>query len=235
MKRICVCFILFTALILLTTCGIPIIYVPTSSDISINADYDKGEFTISISSVTAAELSDSSPTLFFFYTIADESDVQRTGYNSVISSFNSSYATETDGTEISTVFKSEQPFIKATSNNVRYGLYQFSNAVYYDISGETSIKLKIEMDTNTYKLNLYDITEGEEILEIANITRYNEKSFSSSDLNSDHTEIASSDTSGTQYYLNVYAVVSCKFDYYTNTYNKTISRTSPVYKYLLTF
>lgn len=231
MKRIGLCLILFTALILLTTCGIPYIYVPSSSDINIEPDSEKGEFSITISSVTEEEFAASSPTLFFFYTIADESDEQNTGYNNVISSFNSSYASPTDGMEISTTFnKNTQPFIKTTTSSIDYGLYQFDNLLYYDISGQNNIKLKLALDTSTGTLKLTDITESEEIPINEKILRYNGKTFTETDLKSDHSEISSSSLSSGSYYLNVYVVVSCKFKIYTNTYNTTISRTAPVYK-----
>ncbi len=229
MKRTGVCFILFAALFLLTTCGIPIIYVPSSSDVKITTvDEENGTFTVNISDITKNELTSTSPLLYFFYTISDQSSDQDSGFSSAISKYNSDYASETDGQPIPSEFTSDQPIVKYTSSSGNvYGLYQFSKLVSYDISGSSERTLQFELDKSTNLINLLD-ENGNTIQ--SGITRFNGKSFSVDDIKSSHDEIAVSNPSGT-YYVKVYSVVSCQFSYYTNTYNTKLYRTTPVYSF----
>lgn len=232
MKRTGVCFILIAALFLLTTCGIPIIYVPSTSDVKITPDNKtNGLFTIYISDTTFNELTSSSPTLYFFYTIADASSEQDSGFSSLMTKFNSDYASETDGKNIPSVFQSDQPIIEYTSSSGNvYGLYQFNNCVIYDISAQSDLTLQLVLDESTNLLTLQD--ENGNVLQ-SGITRFNEKSFSSADIKSYTNEIAVSNPSGT-YYVNVYAVISCQFTSYTNIFNTKLTRATPVYKFSVT-
>ena len=226
MKRNIIYFLLLTALILFNiSCGIPSIYVPNSTDVVIDPiDPDSGKFTITISSTTISELSSSSPDLYFFYTISELS--QDSKYSSLLSSFNSKYAEETNGTNISSS-SGDQPFLTYTSDDENYGLYQFSNCVSVDISNISEETFTITKDTNGC-LTLSD--EDSEIK--TNITRYNGESFSSDVISSSHNEIVDYNNTST-YYVRVYATISCQFTSYSNTYNTKLYSSKPVYEFMI--
>lgn len=216
-------YILLTAALVffLVSCGIPSIYVPSSSDITITAE-DDGKFTIKISDTTRTELSSSSPSLYFFYTIS--SSEQNSSYSSLLSSFNSKYAEETNGRNISSTFTDNQPFLGYTSGDNTYGLYQFSNLVMIDISGISEDTFVLKLDESGY-LNLSYYTNDGDIAIKEKITRFNYKTF---DISSSHDEVVEYTAAGI-YDLKVYALVSCQFNDYSNTYNTKLSSSAVVY------
>ncbi len=226
MKRNILYFLLLTALILFNiSCGIPSIYVPNSSDVVINpTDPSSGTFTVTISSTTLNELTSSSPDLYFFYTISENS--QKTIYSSLISSFNTKYAEDTNGTNISSTLL-DQPFLTYTSDDKNYGLYQFSNCVSVDISNISEAQFTLTKDDSGY-LTLR--AEDDEIK--TKITRYNEETFSSDDISSSHNEIVDYSDTNT-YYVRVYATISCQFTSYSNTYNTKIDSSYPIYEFII--
>ncbi len=224
MKRNRLFFIIITALVLLFSCGIPNVYVPDSSDITITpVDVDKGTFTITLSDTILGELSDSFPTLYFLYTIS--SGDQTSYYKSALDKFNSSYADETSGA----VIPNDNPLssTKYTSSNKDYYVYQLtrsSEIFTYTLGNDTSsTTLTLYLDTSTNSLTLTD-TAGNIIY--SEIKRADNKTFKLSDGTSDIVDYAD----GT-YTVNIYLVVSCKFDSYTNTYNKKINTSSPIYTF----
>ncbi len=225
MKIRSACLILIAALIFLSSsCGIPSVYVPSSADIVIDKGSD-GEFTILLSSPILSELSSSSPVVYFFYTISQQA--QETYYSSAISSFNSQYAEETSGSNISTTMVT-QPFISYTSSSSVYGIYQLTNLVSIQIPRENSIALKFEYDsaTDTVRLKKNDGSY------IENIKRFNDYTFSKDDFDEHNAEIV--DYASGVYDIKIYAVVSCQFNSYNNIYNTKLSLNSPVWEYQMT-
>ncbi len=219
-------FILITALILLSSCGIPSIYVPTSSDIVINPTKNKdGEFTVSLSSTVLEEMAEDYPLIYFFYTVSTSS---QSTYSTVINNFNTAYCTETGGTTIPQDL-SNQPVASASNSSDSsrpYGLFQPYGLVSYPLEGISSIKLSLKYDTSSNTLQLLD--EEGNVLRTGK--RYNTSDFNT--LGSDSAEIV--DYSAGTYNVKIYALVSCKFTAYSNTYNTKLSYSDPVYEFQVT-
>lgn len=224
MKRNLVYFIVITTLILLFSCGIPNVYVPESSDITIERDSTYGTFTITLSDTIKNELRDSSPTLYFLYTIS--SSDQSSTYSSAISDFNTSFASETSGS----IITSSNPIYTYTSSDKSYSLYQLTrdnNAFNYQMGNDdSSLTLTLTRDTSENTLTLND-SSGKALY--SEIKRFDDKIFTK---DAGTGEIVDYEESGI-YTVNVYLVVSCSFTSYTNTYNKQISSSSPILSFQL--
>ena len=224
MKRNLVYFIVITTLILLFSCGIPNVYVPESSDITIERDSTYGTFTITLSDTIKNELRDSSPTLYFLYTIS--SSDQSSTYSSAISDFNTSFASETSGS----IITSSNPIYTYTSSDKSYSLYQLTrdnNAFNYQMGNDdSSLTLTLTRDTSENTLTLND-SSGNALY--SEIKRFDDKIFTK---DAGTGEIVDYEESGI-YTVNVYLVVSCSFTSYTNTYNKQISSSSPILSFQL--
>ena len=224
MKRNLVYFIVITTLILLFSCGIPNVYVPESSDITVERDSTSGTFTITLSDTIKNELRDSSPTLYFLYTIS--SSDQSSTYSSAISDFNTSFASETSGS----IITSSNPIYTYTSSDKSYSLYQLTrdnNAFNYQMGNDdSSLTLTLTRDTSENTLTLND-SSGNALY--SEIKRFDDKIFTK---DAGTGEIVDYEESGI-YTVNVYLVVSCSFTSYTNTYNKQISSSSPILSFQL--
>lgn len=224
MKRSLVYFIVITTLILLFSCGIPNVYVPESSDITITRDSTSGTFTVTLSDTIRNELRDSSPTLYFLYTIS--SSDQSSTYSSVLSGFNTSFASETSGS----IITSSNPIYTYTSSDKSYSLYQLTrdnDAFNYQMGNDdSSLTLTLARNTSENTLALNDST-GSTIY--SEIKRFDDKIFTK---DAGTGEIVDYEESGI-YTVNVYLVVSCSFTSYTNTYNKQISSSSPILSFQL--
>ena len=228
MKRRSVHFILITALVLFTvSCGIPNIYVPSSSDVSIVSNSkEDGWFTVNFSHTVLNELRDGSPTIYFFYTISEES--QSSSFSEAIKKFNSTYCSETGGQIIDS--ESGKPVAEYSTGSGEsqktYGLYQLS-LESFDLEQVYSTELTLKKyadgtlmlcDENGYVLS-------------SSIKRYNSKAFKRSLMSSDD-EIV--DYSVSNYYtVRVYALVSCQFNNYNNVFNTTLSSSSPILEFSL--
>lgn len=223
-KRNLVYFIVITTLILLFSCGIPNVYVPESSDITIERDSTSGTFTITLSDTIKNELRDSSPTLYFLYTIS--SSDQSSTYSSAISDFNTSFASETSGS----IITSSNPIYAYTSSDKSYSLYQLTrdnNAFNYQMGNDdSSLTLTLTRDTSENTLTLND-SSGNALY--SEIKRFDDKIFTK---DAGTGEIVDYEESGI-YTVNVYLVVSCSFTSYTNTYNKQISSSTPILSFQL--
>ncbi len=223
-KRSLVYFIVITTLILLFSCGIPNVYVPESSDITITRDSTSGTFTVTLSDTIRNELRDSSPTLYFLYTIS--SSDQSSTYSSALSGFNTAFASETSGS----IITSSNPIYTYTSSDKSYSLYQLTrdgNAFNYQMGNDdSSLTLTLTRNTSENTLTLNDST-GSTIY--SEIKRFDDKIFTK---DAGTEEIVDYEESGI-YTVNVYLVVSCSFTSYTNTYNKQISSSSPVLSFNL--
>ena len=224
MKSNLVYFIVITALILLFSCGIPNVYVPESSDITITRDSTSGTFTVTLSDTIKNELRDSSPTLYFLYTIS--SSDQSSTYSSAISSFDTSFASETSGS----IITSSNPIYTYTSSDKSYSLYQLTrdnNAFNCQMGNDdSSLTLTLTRDTSENTLTLND-SSGSTIY--SEIKRFDDKIFTK---DAGTGEIVDYEESGI-YTVNVYLVISCSFTSYTNTYNKQISSSSPILSFQL--
>ncbi len=236
MKRVLFYFIFFSVLILLlTTCGIANVYVPTygtssSSDIAVTRNSDTGAFTVTLSQTIINELSTNKPTLHFFYTISSSS--QSSAYSSLISAFNNTFTQETSGNFINSdnpIFTNEYG---SNDSKREYGLYQLTNssgeAFSYDM-GHDDLKnsFTITLDTSTNKITLTD--EGNDSIITQYLGRYNNLTFTRSSGTNDITDYLSSEI----YTVNVYLLISCRFDSYSNTYNTKIERSYPVLSFTL--
>ncbi len=218
-----ICFILFTALIIFVSCGIPSIYVPTSSDINWSRNRDTGTFTIKLSSAVLEEMSSSYPDIYFFYTISSE-NTQRSAFFELISSFNKTYCAETSGSiDFSSVDSEAVTTYK--SGDSTYGIYKLNNLKAVNISGESSVSFTLALDSSTGYLTLTDNNSGTVITGIGRINNNKfDKSFSG-----DITDYSA----GSNYTVKVYAVVSCQFDLYSNIYNTTINQDNPILQFSL--
>ena len=225
MKRRIIHFILIAALVLFTvSCGIPNIYVPSSSDISISTSSDKnGTFTVKLSQTLINELRDGSPTLYFFYTISESS--QSNNYQNAISALNSNYCTETSGQIIDgTSGKPISTYTTVSGDTEKtYGVYQLS-VDNLDISAETERVFTLKVD-NDYSLMLV----REDGTVINQIKRYNSEVFKKSQLNEG--EEAPDYEVGNIYSVKVYALLSCQFNVYNNVFNTKISYSSPILEF----
>ena len=220
-----ICFILLTALFFLVSCGIPSIYVPSSSDVVLSKTQNDGEFRVILSSAVLEEMAEDYPLIYFFYTVSTDS---QSTYSTVISNFNKAYCTETDGSVIPQNL-GDQPVASATNSSdtsKTYGIFQSEGLVSYAIEGTSSIKLSLKYDTSSNTLQLLD--EDGNVLRTGK--RYNSNDFNT--LGSDSPEIV--DYSAGTYNVKIYALVSCKFTAYSNTYNTKLNYSNPVYEFQIT-
>lgn len=218
MRKRKIFFIIITALILLFSCGIPNAYVPNSSDITITKDSSSGTFTVALSDTVRNELRDSSPTLYFFYTIS--SGDQDSAYKSLRNTFDTNFASETSGS----IITSENPICDYTSGEKQYSLYQltregstFNYLMGNEVSSET---LTLSYDTSENTLTLSD-SSGTTLY--SGIQRVGDKIFTQAASTSDIVDY----TAGS-YTVNIYLVVSCSFTSYNNIYNTKIYNTDPI-------
>ncbi len=227
-------FILLSALILLTTtCGIPNVYVPTygkssSNDIQITRNSDTGEFSISLSDTIKNELSSNKPTLYFFYTISSSQDSAMT---SLINSFNTEYCAETSGTPIgSTNYSYESG---SGDSRKTYYLNQLSyssgnNTFSYDLGhDEGTYTFSLTLDSSNNTLTLKDVLNDKVLNQ--NIKRNGGTAFSKTAGTDDITDYSVTDS----YTVNIYLVISCQFDDYSNTYNTKIEKSYPILEFQL--
>lgn len=218
MKKRRMFFIIITALILLFSCGIPEVYVPNSSDITITRDSSSGTFTVALSDTVKNELRDSSPTLYFFYTISSAD--QESTYKSLRNTFDTNFASETSGS----IITSENPICDYTSGEKRYSLYQLTREGttfnYLMGNDEASETLTLSFDTSENTLTLSD-SSGTTLY--SGIQRVGDKIFTQSASTSDIVDY----TAGS-YTVNIYLVVSCSFTSYNNIYNTKIYNTDPI-------
>ena len=232
MKRRIIHFILIAALVLFTvSCGIPNIYVPSSSDVSISTSSSaNGTFTVKLSQTLINELRDGSPTLYFFYTISESS--QSSCFSNAISNLNSTYCSETSGQIIDgTSGKAIATYTTGSGDEQKtYGVYQLSLASF-DLKEvkETSVyTLKVNTYDNDYTLMLCD-EDGNVISRL--IKRYNSEVFRKSQVNEG--EEATDYSVSNVYTVKVYALISCQFDSYNNVFNTKISSSSPILEFQL--
>lgn len=229
-------FIFFTALLLFTTtCGIPNVYVPSygtssSSDIQITRDSDSGKFSITLSQTIINELSDNKPTLYFFYTISSSS--QSSAVSSLLSTFNNNYAVETSGSIISSSNPISTYESGSGDSKKEYNLYQLTNSsgnrFSYDMGNDdSSSSFTLTLDSSSNTLTLTNVTNSSVISQ--NLVRYGNIAFTRSAGSQDITDYSPSET----YYVEVYLVISCQFDNYSNTYNTKLEKSYPILKFQL--
>lgn len=234
MKRKVFYFILLSALILLsTTCGIPNIYVPTygtssSSDIQITRNSDTGEFSISLSDTIRNELSSNKPTLYFFYTISTSS--QSSEMSSLINAFNNEYCAETSGTQINSTYYSYE-YGSGDSKNTYYLdqlTYSSGDAFSYDMGNDDkTYTFSLTLDSSNNTLTLKDVLNDKVLNQ--NIKRKGGTSFSKAAGTDDITDYSVTNS----YNVNIYLVISCQFDDYSNTYNTKIEKSYPILEFQL--
>ena len=220
MKKIILFFIVCLTLFLFPSCGIPNVYVPSSSDINISVNESTNKIYVDISDTTFNELNNSSATLYLFYTVSSES--QSSNYSSLISSFNSSYCSNTNGMIIS----QSQPtnsFFTYKSSNEEYRIYQPTGVSFELDSKSNEFSFTYNSSNNTFEL------KDEEGNLLKSFYRYNTKGFTSS-INEYEERTGTEDNS---YYITFYFLVSCNFSLYTNTYNTELSSNDSL-KYELT-
>lgn len=210
MKKIIIFFIVCLTLFLFPSCGIPNVYVPSSSDINITTNESTHNVSINISDTTFNELNNSIATLYLFYTVSSES--QSSNYSSLIRSFNSSYCSNTNGMIIS----QSQPtnsFFTYKSSNEEYRIYQPTGVSFELDSKSNDFTFTYNSSNNTFEL------KDEDGNLLKSFSRYNTNAFSSS-VNDYEERTGTEDTS---YHITFYFLVSCNFSLYTNTYNTELS------------
>lgn len=211
MKKLFLFFILFLALFLFSSCGLPNVYVPSSSDINITVNGSSNKVSVDISDTTFNELHNSTATLYLFYTVSSES--QSSNFNSLISSFNSSYCSNTNGMIISQSQPTDS-FFTYKSSNEEYRIYQPIGVSFELDSKSNDFTFTYNSSNNTFELR----DEDDNL--VKSFYRYNGNNFSSSinDYNDERTG-----TEETSYKITFYFLVSCNFSLYTNTFNTELS------------
>ena len=229
-KRLGIIFTIISVLFLFS-CGIPSIYVPVSSDISITSD----SVYINTSTLNSSLLRSGSPYLNIYYQIVPEGLTPQYPYSTINNKFISDYCNETSGRNINK--RNGSPFYKYdyttsindTSATLTYGLYQFVDAktnstINIPINGLDSL---VSNNWN-YNLSINDDNYLELTIETAsgnvtyNLARYNGSSFSNSNTPYITNEIPSEyaySNDITNYQLRVYALVTLQFNNYNNIYN----------------
>ena len=210
MKKIIIFFIVCLTLFLFPSCGIPNVYVPSSSDIYISVNESTNKIYVDISDTTFNELNNSSATLYLFYTVSSES--QSSNFGSLIRSFNSSYCSNTNGMIISQSQPTDS-FFTYKSSNEEYKIYQPTGVSFELDSKSNEFSFTYNSSNNTFEL------KDEEGNLLKSFYRYNTKGFTSS-INDYEERTGTEDTS---YYITFYFLVSCNFSLYTNTYNTELS------------
>lgn len=217
-------FILVATLIFLVSCGIPSIYVPSSSDIAINSNKGTGVFTVTLSSTVREEMSSSYPDIYFFYTIS--SGAQDSQFSSLVSAFNKAYCSDTSGSIDFSSYSDAEAVSTYKSNDLTYGIYKLNNLKPLNISGENSVSYTLSYDSSSGYLKLIDNSTGETAA--SDISRINNHKFDKN-YHGDITDYSESSI----YFVKVYVVVSCQFNLYSNIYNTTISQSSPILQFEL--
>lgn len=225
MKRLLLFFIVFLTLFLFSSCGIPTVYVPQSSDIKmvINGDDltqdNEIKLNIELSNELFNELENSQYTLLFFYTVSNSSE--SSNYSKLIDAFNSEYALETEGTKLNNSSATNGKITTITQSNIEYSLFQcsISDTSLLDIN-QKEITLIITIDQDDIVIKNLDNPE-----EATKITRVNGSSFfDNSETYKSTGEIASdSNYDFSQYEVSIYPLISATFLNYSNTYNTKLN------------
>ncbi len=222
--------ILFISTLVFSSCGIPSIYVPNSSDLKLNKDYAEINTAVINSNLVRSGF----PTLNIFYEIVPEGVSYPA--STVLNNFSKDYCSETSGRFINKysnhAFYNYQYSTKINDESVTptFGLYQFRDANTQDvinipISGLDSL-LNNKWDysfnynelDNTIKL---EINTAQGLIEY-NLLRFNGASFSLFDTPYISNEVpiqyeVSSDI--TDYNLRIYGLITLQFNEYNNIYN----------------
>lgn len=231
-RRLGIIFILI-AVLFFVSCGIPSIYVPNSSDISIN----KSRVYINQSVINSSLVRSDYPTLNLLYQIVPVGISPAYPSSTIINSFKNDYCANTSGRLINkrnnrALYTSEaSTTIDGASVKPVLGLYQFTDKTTgetinipvhsLDTLVDNQWEYTFSFDNEEHCLNLSIIT-AQETKEFK-LNRYNGSSFINSEFKYISNEIPAdyeiTESNITDYELHVYGVVTLQFNNYNNIYN----------------
>lgn len=223
----------FISVLFLFSCGIPAIYVPRTSDISIT----KNNIYFNTVDLNSSLLRTGYPAVYLYYQIVPQGVSSSYPYSAINDAFKKDYCAESAGRSIPR--RNGNPFytyehsasIDGTSVKSEYGLYQFIDmntgssaaipvaGISEFISNNLFYTLTFNEDTRTLDA-VFNTASGDIAIPLG---RYNNTAFLNGDSAYISNEIPSAysaeSDSITSYELKVYALVSLQFNNYNNVYN----------------
>lgn len=240
-------YLSFITIFILLSCGIPNIYVPNSSDCSSSktTSFDSNGKIVLSSNLADSDLNKSGfPKLALFYQIIPVGpDSAESGFNSVVSDFNSLYCDSKNGQRISSSENNQAYHTKTYKYNselTEFGLYQFKDSngyvVYFDqadltnlLNGQFTWNLDFdygsEEDSNDGTLILKLLDHSNNLIQQYSLKRFNDKAFNTNEsqfLGNEVPTIMNASGSIINYKLRVYALVNTEFNDFSNVYNTTL-------------
>ena len=219
-------FLALLALLFLSSCGIPNMFVPDENSVSFIKDTNNNKASIIINSDYLKDSTKNlsySPEVNLFYVIKSSKD--SSSYSSLLSSFNSSYCNYPYCNPITGTKVDGIPLVEYKSGDTTYGLYQFfgDDSVIsndYFINGE--LRLAFEFNESTGLLLRIFNDQDNEILRKELRRSFDGDSFSSLSDIRDGEELVSDPVLPVE--VVVYSTVTFSFTEYTNIWNTKISK-----------
>ena len=219
-------FLALLALLFLSSCGIPNMFVPDENSVSFIKDTNHNKASIIINSDYLKDSTKNlsySPEVNLFYVIKSSKD--SSSYSSLLSSFNSSYCNYPYCNPITGAKVDGSPLVEYKSGDTTYGLYQFfgDDSVIsndYFINGE--LRLAFEFNESTGLLLRIFNDQDNEILRKELRRSFDGDSFSSLSDIRDGEELVSDPVLPVE--VVVYSTVTFSFTEYTNIWNTKISK-----------
>lgn len=219
-------FLALLALLFLSSCGIPNMFVPDENSVSFIKDTDNNKASIIINSDYLKDSTKNlsySPEVNLFYVI--KSSNNSSSYSSLLSSFNSSYCNYPYCSPITGAKVDGTPLVEYKSGDTTYGLYQFfgddsviSNENFYN--GE--LRLVFEFNESTGLLLKILDDQDNMILQKELRRSFDGDKFSSLSDIREGEELVSDYVLPVE--VVVYATVTFSFNEYTNIWNTKISK-----------
>ena len=219
-------FLALLALLFLSSCGIPNMFVPDENSVSFIKDTNTNKASIIINSDYLKDSTKNlsySPEVNLFYVIKSSKD--SSSYSSLLSSFNSSYCNYPYCNPITGAKVDGSPLVEYKSGDTTYGLYQFygDDSVIsndYFINGE--LRLAFEFNESTGLLLRILDDQDSMILQKELRRSFDGDSFSSLSDIRDGEELVSDPVLPVE--VVVYSTVTFSFTEYTNIWNTKISK-----------
>ena len=226
MKKRKYLFLALLALLFLSSCGIPNMFVPDENSVSFIKDTNNNKASIIINSDYLKDSTKNlsySPEVNLFYVIKSSKD--SSSYSSLLSSFNSSYCNYPYCNPITGAKVDGSPLVEYKSGDTIYGLYQFfgddsviSNNFF--VNGE--LRLAFEFNESTGLLLRILNDQDSMILQKELRRSFDGDSFSSLSDIREGEELVSDYVRPVE--VVVYATVTFSFTEYTNIWNTKISK-----------
>lgn len=238
MRRVLLSIAFILLLFLIPSCGIPDIFVPSSSSVSTRTIQNSVNIKLD-NSISGLE---NNPELFLFYIVeCDDSEIIDTNFKTLISDFSNEYCTETSGLPIGNTNYSKKYNFSGQNDDQIENTYFFSQfsflpsfTIDYSLLRNDEWNFDFNFENGKLKLTFYDNERGSTIRNVIKetvLSRYNGKDFNESCIGDECPESLRSESGTKSLVIKIYAIASFDFISFTNHFNTKPSYTNPIYKF----